>query len=366
MISHLKVDEADKVQAFLLPFILIGAQVGFGVTSFQRIIFDSSKRDAWISVLFSAIAIHFIVFIILKLLSSYKNQDVYGINHLLFGKMVGSFFNILFIGYFLFSFFISLINYILIVKVWVFPNVPVWLFALLLLLLVVYGIMGGIRIVIGMTFLSILVVGIIFIGLYQPFKYMDFRNFFPMFKAAPFEWFQGTFRMMVTVSGFELLLILYPYLSNKKVVGRYSQIGVFFTSLFFLIMMMMSIGYFSSGQLERTIWPTLTMFKINQFPFLERFEIIIVSFWMIVMIPKLLLYYWSAAEGLKRNFKISLKKTLIIFMPVFFILSIFVQTEDTVMLVTDSLRYMAFSFSVIFPVFLYLVTLVKRRFQQHE
>lgn len=65
-------------------------------------------------------------------------------------------------------------------------------------------------------------------------------------------------------------------------------------------MTIVTFVYFSEGQLKHTLWPTLTLLKIAQVPIIERFEYIVVSLWLLVVLPTITLHLWSACRGVRK------------------------------------------------------------------
>lgn len=55
--------------------------------------------------------------------------------------------------------------------------------------------------------------------------------------------------------------------------------------------MILTLAFFSEKQLASAIWAYLSMIKIIQFPFIERFEYIIVSVWAFLYYPMFPLHY---------------------------------------------------------------------------
>ncbi|MDF2858527.1 MAG: GerAB/ArcD/ProY family transporter, partial [Neobacillus sp.] len=64
--------------------------------------------------------------------------------------------NSLYIVYCLIASLVIMKNYIEVIQTWMFPQIPTWFFSISLLLLVVYGVTGGIRVIVGVSFLNIM------------------------------------------------------------------------------------------------------------------------------------------------------------------------------------------------------------------
>ena len=142
------------VNAYLLTFIINACQVGVGIHGFQRIIYENAKQDSWIAVILSFIIAHLVVFIMLKTLEMYKDEDLYGIHNKIFGKYFGNLLNLLYAVYCSVAFFSILINYVEVISTWVFPYLSSMFLSISLLLIVIYSFVGGFRVVIGVTFFS--------------------------------------------------------------------------------------------------------------------------------------------------------------------------------------------------------------------
>lgn len=309
----------NMINTILLMFVINSMQVGVGIQGFQRIIYMEAKQDAWISVLISGIATALVGFIMVKTLHSYKNSDLYGIQYDVFGKWLGNLLNILFVCYFLAAFHMVARNYIEVIQAWIFPEVPSWLFFFSLLSLVYYGLNGGLRTIVGVSFFSVVLALWLILLIAFPFQFANWDYLLPIFEASIPELLKGAKQMTFTVVGFEIIYVLYPFLKEKDQVHKYMQFGLGFTTILYLAIMVISIAYFSGDQLERTIWGTLSLFKIVRFPFIERFEYVAISFWMLLILPNLMLYLWAATRGFSRIFnkkeqKVSWKLLVFLFL----------------------------------------------------
>lgn len=356
--------KSQMVQAWLLSALMFSVQNGVGIAGFQRIIFMESRQDAWISIIISALGIHLLIFMMFSILKHYDSADLYGINADIFGKYIGKLLNMTFVLYHLLAFSVILVDYILIVKTWIFPEMPEWLLGALLLFLTYYGVTGGVRVLFGAGFLVVFLTTWMIFMLFQPLGYADWRMLSPIMSATPMELLRGAYRMTLTMLGYELVMFVYPYLKDKKNAHKFAHLGLFFTTVLVVVLMIVAIVYFSPKQLEKTIWATLTMLKIVRVPNLERFEFIGISLWMVIILPNLLFYMWAAFTGLKRMFSIK-DKWSIIGTSVFVMSLVFtLNTVDKTILFTDYFSRFAFVLTVIFIVILYVLTTLKKGFKK--
>ncbi|MEH7113889.1 GerAB/ArcD/ProY family transporter [Neobacillus niacini] len=363
---HYQPKPQSLLSSFLLIFIIQANQVGIGIHGFQRVIFMEAKQDGWISVLVAGFATHIVVFVIIKTLQIYGSTDIYGIHHEVYGKWLGKLFNSLYILYCLWIFLLILKNYIEVLQTWVFPTVPVWLFSFSILLLVIYGVTGGIRMIVGVCFFSIALSLWIFVFIVYPLRYTDFGHLLPVMESSLVPILKGAYKMTLTILGFEILYVIYPYMEKKEKLQKYAHIGVAASNFVYLLLMLLAIGYFSPGQLLSTIWPTLTLFKIVKLPFIERIEYFAVTFWLLIILPNLMLYLWAAVRGVKQSFGISQKKTLWVFATLIFVFSLFINTRIKINRFNDIFASLAFYFTFCYPLVLYAFALLKKKINTYK
>ncbi|CAN7371980.1 GerAB/ArcD/ProY family transporter [Rossellomorea sp. LjRoot5] len=345
--------------AFLLMFILHTAQTGVGIAGLPRIIYMEANRDAWISVIIAGILVSFVLFLMIKTLENYDSADLYGIHMDIFGKWISKGMNVLYILFYLSVTYVILMNYIEMVQAWIFPRMPTWLLMGLLIFLLVYGVLGGIRVVVGIAFLGLILAFWLLFMIYTPVKFMDFNHLLPVLTSSPKEIMMGVYKTSFTIIGFDLVLFVYPYIKEKKKVLKYALIGTGYSTFLFTVVTVVSIGFFSEDALLKTIWPVLSMFKILRIPNLERFEFIAVSFWMLVILPNICLYFWVATRGMKRVFHFSQKKAIYLFAALLWILSLFVHERVTMNTITDKVGTASFFLSFMYPVLLFILVKLK-------
>lgn len=363
---NLRPREGLLFNAFLLMFFIHSVQTGVGLIGLPRIVYLSAKHDAWISVLLAGILAGFVLGVMVWILRQYDSADLYGIHMDVFGKWIGNGLNILYMLYLTADFFVIFMNYIEIVRVWIFPDLPTWQLAGVLILLAVYSVYGGIRVVIGVAFLS--VVGTIWLGtlLLVPIHYSDFTHLFPIMTADMKQLLTGIHDTSLSIMGFELLLFVYPYVKEKEKVFLFTQIGNLYTTLLFGIVTLVSITFFAEDSLARTIWPVLSMFKIVRLPNLERFEFIAVSFWMLIILPNMCAYLWAASKGFMRIFNKKQKHGIWILAILTWGATFFFKARYQMNMATDYVAKAGFIAAFCYPILLAMIVFVKKWFQRRK
>lgn len=358
--------EGLLINAFLVLFFINASQTGVGIVGLPRIVFLAAKHDAWISVFLGGVLSAVVLAMMVLMLQKYDSADLYGIQVDVFGKWLGNAMNIFYMLYMTLSFFVIMMNYVEIVQVWIFPDLPTWQIAISLTLLTIYAVNGGIRIIVGVAFISVIgTIWLMFI-LIVPMQYADPKNLLPILNTDLKHIVNGVYKTSLSLMGFELLMFLYPYVKEKKKVFLYSQIGNLFTTILFTSITMVSITFFAENGLARTIWPVLSMFKIVRLPNLERFEFIAVSFWMLVILPNMCCYLWAASKGFKRIINWKQNHGIWILGILVWVGSFFIKARYQMNVLTDFVAKLGFFTAFCYPVLLSVLVLVKKWFLRRK
>ena len=366
MKNSIRLTPKDMFNAYLLFFVIHSTQIGVGIHGFQRIVYQDARHDAWISVLFAGLATHIVAFCMIKTLEAYGSNDLYGIQQDVYGKWIGNFLNVIYILYCSVAFFSVIRNYTEVIQAWIFPGISTWFVSATLLIIIIYTFTGGLRVMVGVSFFSIVLALWILPMLIFPLKFSSAESLFPILEANISSILKGAQSMTFTVIGFEILNVIYPFIKDKKNVKKHTHLALLATTFVYLSVMLVSITYYSEGELLKTIWATLTLFSIISFPFMERFEFVAVVFWMLIILPNLCLYLWAAYRGTIRLVNVSGTKFVWIFSLLIFIGTLMVQTRTQINMINTQFGKVAFYIVFVYPIFLYMITMLKKKFTSQK
>ncbi|MBT2686857.1 GerAB/ArcD/ProY family transporter [Bacillus sp. ISL-47] len=300
-----------QISPFLVFFLIHSVQVGVGVFGFQRTIMKNAGNDAWITVIAAGILVSMTIWVMYLLLNKHQ-KDLIQIHRDLFGKWIGGLLSLIWIIYWLMIGIIVLRSYIEIVQVWLFPMINMIMFSIILLLLVYYCVTGGFRIVTGISFLGVLIPFYIFFTFLYPIEYTHFRNLLPIWNHSIKDITISTKDMMLSYLGFSTLLIYYPYIKHPKKSQKWAHLGNLLTGVIYLFILIISIGFFSENQISRHTWATLSLWKIVELPFVERFEYIGITSWVLIILPNICLSVWASTKGVQTIFNIKPQKVVVV------------------------------------------------------
>ena len=355
------VNEKYKVSPMYVFFLVHSMQTGLGVLNFQRDLAKVTGRDGWISLILAGLMVQIFIWLIYKIFSIVPG-DIISANNYALGKWIGNFFSLLFIIYFFVLGMTIIIGYINVVHIWMFEEVPSWALALVFLILIYYIHTGGFRTVTGITFLTVIVSYWLIIVPIYGFKYADFTSFFPVFDHTLIEIMKGTRSVSLSMLGFEMILMFYPFIKNAETSKKYAHGGALAATLLLLFIYFVSTVFYSQKQLILTLWPTLTLSSVIELPFIQRFEYIMVSWWALVIIPNMFIPLWAASRGAKRLFNVQQKYPLWVMSIFILLVNIFFFDVDSLYVLNKIINPYSVCFLVLYlPLLLVFISIKKWR-----
>jgi hypothetical protein len=157
--------------------------------------------------------------------------------------------------------------------------------------------------------------------------------------------------------GFEQIFILYPKLKNKQKAVKGIVIANSMTAIILLIVTIASFIRMTKVELLGVLWPTLNLLKLIRFPFLERFEVIFISAYVIVLLMSVIPYLHMSLTGAIQLFKRpKLFRPIMIVILVTWLLALYSPFVNHNMFVEAKtwISYIGATFAFAFPILLWL------------
>lgn len=353
-----------QIRAFYLFFIMNAIQIDVGVIGIPKIVSVDAGYDAWISILISYIYMALLILCMIYILKQYKNADILGIQVDLFGAFFGKLLGTIYILFFVLYVSSVSVTYAQIVRVFIFPDMNDLTIVVMLVILIVYAVLGGFRVIVGVAFLFFLLTQWVLLLLIDPIMEIDFHHFLPILESSWSDILKGTRSSSYTFMGIQLLFFVYPFIQNKQNVRKPILFGLTYNTFVVLLFTVISIGYFTEGQLERRIWPVLNLFKTQSFPFIERLDYLVVAEWMMVSVPSMIFLTWGVTYGIKRLYKVPQKWTLYIVAVLLLITSPLINKHFEIQNYINLVEQIGFWLVYIYPFLLLPIVLIKAKWRK--
>ncbi|AXF57154.1 GerAB/ArcD/ProY family transporter [Salicibibacter kimchii] len=288
-----------QIPPFLTFFIVTVMQVGVGVFTFQRPIVKMVGQDGWMAIIISALMVHIVIWLVYQMLK--ENETVVDVQKRVFGKILGSLLSAYWIVYYSLFVLVILVSYVEILRVWLFPEVYHGLLSFLLLFLVYLFVGGGLRMVTGISVLSVLLAVPFLLFTRFPYGQMQLGSLFPIWDHSVMDIWMATQTMTFQFLGFEVLFMAYPFIKEAPRSQKWAHLSVIVSTMVYLFTFVLPVLFFQEQHLSTIIWPTISLW---------RMEYLGVSIWFMILVPNLALGLWAASRAAKQTMKISQRRSL--------------------------------------------------------
>lgn len=179
------------------------------------------------------------------------NGNLIDLHQQTFGKWLGNGISIVFMLYF-FALSISVVRtYVEIVQVWMFPTGSTWMFTIFLCLLSYYVISSGFRVMTGICVLSIVgTLGYIFLSFFM-LRYAHWENLLPIFSHSFGDILKASQFSIYSMTGFEILLMIYPFVKNPEKSHKFAQYGVLFSNILYLFSTILAFAFLAKNSYQK-------------------------------------------------------------------------------------------------------------------
>gem|GEM_PF-402224 len=316
----------QKITAKQLIFIIIGAQIAVGIFSLPRLVTMEAGQDGWWVVIPAAV----IAAAIPVLLIDYLGRNLPPVSfaaasQILFGQYVGIFLAILFVLYVIGFEAVVIRIYADLVKVSLLPETPLWVILLTIAIVLINICTKGIK-TIGrlnefLFYLSLVITLLILI----PIIYEgDLTNILPVGEASLAQIGKGIWVASFALVGPEVLLIIYPMVTNKQGIRRAALTGISITTIIYVLVIIGCILVYGVEVMSYIVWPVVVLLKIVDIPVISRLDFLFLSMWMVLGVRPALNLGFAASYTLGQVFKINLSKhfgvmTIIVFGSMFYL-----------------------------------------------
>lgn len=340
-----------------LKLLLILDIFGMGITILPRKLAEYGGQNGWLIIAISLGLAIICLFIINGLASIFPNESFYDYTSKIIGKPLGALISLGFILKILISVAFEIRIFSEILKELMLFNTPSWIIAFSMLGLGGYMASKGYEargriaeILIFIVFIPLAFV--LFITLFD----VDFSNLKPFLKEIEASnIINGSIYSLFYFSGLEFILLVYPYIKEKKEIKKITFKGLIFVGIIMILISIITISKFGKYNLVHQMWPVLEMMDTIDLPgsFVERQEAFTMTFWIIsiFMIVNAGVFFSSLI------FKDTIKKGthtvyICICLPIIYLLAFIPKNIGQVYDLMDKF------YKIIGPVYLFIIPLI--------
>lgn len=288
----------NEITIFQYVFLIVGAQIGIGVLSLPADVAKGSGTDGWIAIILGGVLSMISSLIIVSVMEQHPEDTIFDLLPRYFGKWLGKLLSLLFSLYAALAATTVVFTSIHLVQVWVLPQTSNYWIMILFMIPGFLAARQGVRvlgryaeIVFYMTLWMPLLIAV-------PLKDGHLLHLLPVIKEGWLPIIKTVKQTILSFLGFELAFLLYPYVKEKHLAKKGIIIANGISMAAFVFVTLVGFVFFSPDEITEYVWPTLSLLKTIEFPFMERFEIIFLAAYLFVLSTTGIPYIFTAVFGI--------------------------------------------------------------------
>ncbi len=352
----------DTITASQSNRFIIAAQFPLGVLSVARVAVNAAGHDGWMVLILGGLLIIISKLIISLLCRRFGGASILDIDRQLFGKYIGTFLNLLWIAYLIFASIANFTFFLISMKLWFFKYTPSLLVAILLISPTIILVSKGLKNICRFDVILYIMLFITALLLIYGSTKLRVTMLLPVGEAGPLTILNGLKLISFTYMGFELLLFIYPYISNKKDLTKYIWVSGALITSFFTFTSIVTICVFGTQYTSLSLYPITSLAKLVKFPIFERIDLYYYASWIPGMILCTNSYVFCTCDSIRKIFKI--KKPLWVILVISLILiisSVMVKSVDIAENLGNFGGSMSYGAGIATPVIILLISLILKK-----
>lgn len=306
-------NNSDNITSNQLIAFILSCQIGIGILTLPAKLADKTGHDGWISVIISTFLCSLLITVIVLLLKRYDSKSIIQINSMLYGKYIGNLINCYFIFYLLLTSTVLLRSLTDIIQIMILGYTPILIICFISIGTTFYLSIFGLKPMCRYTL--IIIYSVIAVTVIQCLLVSDnfkFTFLMPVGESGLYKIVSSLKVSIIAFIGFELVSIVYPYVTDKDKVFKKTLRANLITGLFYLLVVLACTSLYGENFLKRLEYPLFSMSRTYQAPVFERLDLFYVALWLPAMAGTTRMYFYCTQLALHDLFKSKPKITYLI------------------------------------------------------
>ncbi|WP_070808111.1 GerAB/ArcD/ProY family transporter [Halalkalibacter okhensis] len=295
-----------RISPVEMSVTLIAMLLAIGVLTLPRTLAETlDTGDGWISVLVSGFLVMGLVYLIVNLQKQFPGQNLLEfIGDKRVGKVVAKLLGLMFVLYFIPYLAYEARVLTIIVRMYLLDRTPPEITIAIILLTTTYAVTKGVQ---GIVHLNLMFVPFIlfvyFILMIFNLENMSFTEIRPVLPKGVMSLVPSLEPTMFSYLGIELLFFWLAYTKTSNLRALPLNIGIFFVTLLYVMIVLVSYMTLSVTGAMNTVFPTVALAKEVEIVegLIERFEPIMIVIWIMAIFNTMTIIQILAVQIIKKE-----------------------------------------------------------------
>jgi spore germination protein (amino acid permease) len=322
---------SDKgfIRGYGLFSTIIVTVIGVGVFSYPGSMTNIVGTDGWIVTLIAGVLVFLFMYLIYKAVKKNEYETFYIMLESNLGKILGKLFGFILCVYFIVSIAFGLRIFAEVIKMYLLQRTPTEFILIVMILTGLYLVRAEVSALVKFNEITffIMFIPVIIVLLFST-RGGDITNILPVFQNKPVDYFRALGTSVYSFGGFEIAYLILPFMisEEKKGIPKTFLKAVIFITLFYTGVTILCLMFFSEAHTKLLLWPTITLIRAIIIPgaFIERWEGIVMTFWVLFYFTTFINIYYFSADIIKDAFKLQdIKISSIILTPIIYLVALY-------------------------------------------
>lgn len=303
--------------------------IGVGVFSYPSSIANTVGTDGWIVTLAAGVLVFLLMYLIYLTVKKNEYETFYIMLENNLGKVLGKLFGFILCVYFIVSVAFGLRIFAEVIKMVLLQKTPTEFILIVMIFTGLYLVRAELSALVKFNEITFFIMFIpIIIVLLLSTRGGDITNVLPVFQQKPVEYLRALGTSAYAFGGFEIAYLVLPFMKNdeKKGIPKTFLKAVIFVTLFYTIVTILCLMFFTKEHVKVLLWPTITLIRAIVIPgaFVERWEGVVMTFWVLFYFTTFINIYYFSADIIKDAFKLhDIKISSIILTPIIYLVALY-------------------------------------------
>ena len=343
-----------------LTYIIIGATIGVGLLTLPDTVGREAKQDSWMAVTIGALLPLTGLLTITLMSSRLPHLTFAEYAERVLGKWPGKFLTLLFIGYTIaYSALVARI-FVNILKIYLFPNTPIWALVGLILAAAAYLASKDVRVLGRISELMFWEAEVLFISLFLAIPNIDVTFYRPVGESGLMSILQGAYKATFAFLGMEILLVLYPLVQRKKDVLKAGVAAICIVSIIYLSVVLTTLGVFGPDALGKIRFSLMFLLKTYEAPIIQRAEFFFMVFYVFIAFQPVATMFFAGRFTTEKLLGVMspIKVTLALF-PFILGVALLPHNFEAAVAMSTKLSQFGFVFLIVVPLVLWTTAVLR-------
>ncbi|MBK5240052.1 GerAB/ArcD/ProY family transporter [Clostridium sp.] len=329
--------------------IIFGCIVGVGILSLPNAVVKSAHQDGWISTLIGGIYPLYVVIIASYIGKKFPNDNILILSKKYFGRFFGGIFNLIFASYFIYIASMIACYYSNLMRSYMMGFLTSFKLLSILFICIIYASSRGLKVIGRMSEITFYITMVLFLFPIMALKYSAITNVLPVFGSGFSSIAKGTMKSIFAYSGAEIILLIYPFLKEKKKMLRSSLISVTIIIAVYVWCVFITIYFLGPDIVNKSYWSFLVVTESVTISAINNYRYIFMYVWSIIAFKSMSNYGYASIYILENfEYKIEKKKICFLLYPLLLYLALEFGNEISRQNINDSILPLYIIFNLLY------------------